>query len=136
MDMNDDPPEVQDLERAAEWRLSRVDQDPHDSESAEAAALLQRLANELRPLQGSSLYRELGAICNWLAESDDISDFAQRAHDYPSASASMYGLRAARRICVRCWIWPSRNRHSSRGRAAAAGCATLREIGSRGPRLG
>jgi len=82
MDMNDDPPEVQDLERAAEWRLSRVDLDPHDSKSAEAAALLQRLANELRPLQGSSLYRELGAICNWLAESDDISDFAQRAHDY------------------------------------------------------
>ena len=82
MEMDDDPPEVQDLERAAEWRLRRVDQDLQDSRSAEAAALLQRLANELRELQGSTLYRELGAICNWLAESDDISDFAQRAHDY------------------------------------------------------
>ena len=33
-------------------------------------------------LQASPLYREYGAICNWLAESDDISDFAQLAHDY------------------------------------------------------
>lgn len=82
MGTGDDPPEVQDLERAAEWRLRSVDQDPRDSKSAEAAALLQRLADELRVLQGSTLYRELDAICNWLAESDDISDFAQRAHDY------------------------------------------------------
>jgi hypothetical protein len=82
MDTDDAPLEVQELERAAEWRLRCVDQDPQDSKSAEAAALLQNLANELRGLQGSMLYRELGAICNWLAESDDISDFAQRAHDY------------------------------------------------------
>jgi hypothetical protein len=82
MGTDDALPEVQDLERAAEWRLRCVDQDPQDSKSAEAAALLQKLANELRELQGSTLYRELGAICNWLAESDDISDFAQRAHDY------------------------------------------------------
>lgn len=80
--MDESLPEVQDLERAAEWRLRCVDQDPQDSKSAAAAALLQKLAHELRALQGSSLYRELGAICNWLAESDDISDFAQRAHDY------------------------------------------------------
>lgn len=80
--MDESLPEVQDLERAAEWRLRCVDQDPQDSKSAAAAALLQKLADELRALQGSSLYRELGAICNWLAESDDISDFAQRAHDY------------------------------------------------------
>lgn len=82
MGTDNDPPEVQDLERAAEWRLRCVDQDPRDSKSAGAAALLQRLADDLRLLQGSTLYRELGAICNWLAESDDISDFAQRAHDY------------------------------------------------------
>jgi hypothetical protein len=82
MGTDDALPEVQDLERAAEWRLRCVDQDPQDSKSAAAAALLQKLADELRALQGSMLYRELGAICNWLAESDDISDFAQRAHDY------------------------------------------------------
>ena len=82
MATEEDPPEVLDLERAAEWRLRCVDRNPGDKTSAEAAALLQRLAHQLRGLQGSPLYRELGAICNWLAESDDISDFAQRAQDY------------------------------------------------------
>jgi len=77
-----DPPEVEDLVRAAEWRLRRVDQDPADQQSAAAAGLLERLADELRALQGSPLYREYGVICNWLAESEDISDFAQLAHDY------------------------------------------------------
>jgi hypothetical protein len=78
----DDPLEVTELERAAEWRLRLVDADPGDQQSAAAAKLLQTLADELRQLQGSPLYREYGAICNWLAESDDISDFAQLAHDY------------------------------------------------------
>ena len=40
------------------------------------------MADNLRHLQGAPLYREYGAICNWLAESDDISDFALLAHDY------------------------------------------------------
>ena len=77
-----DPPEVEDLERAADWRLRRVDANPTDRESAAAAALLQKLAAELRALQVAPLYREFGAICNWLAESEDITDFAQLAHDY------------------------------------------------------
>ena len=78
----DDPPDVAELERTAEWRLRLVDADPGDTTSAAAARLLQRLADELRKLQGSPLHRELGAICNWLAESDDISDFAMLAHEY------------------------------------------------------
>jgi len=77
-----EPPEVADLEAAAAWRLRRVDADPHDRQSAAAAEHLQRLADELRSLQGSTLYQEYGAICNWLAESDDVSDFAQLAHEY------------------------------------------------------
>ncbi len=77
-----DPQEVTDLEAAAEWRLRKVDADPDDRQSAEAARRLQRLADQLRHLQASPLYREYGAICNWLAESDGISDFAQLAHDY------------------------------------------------------
>jgi hypothetical protein len=77
-----DPPEVSDLEAAAEWRLRKVDADPGDRQSAEAAVCLQRLANDLRHLRSSALYREYAAICNWLAESDDISDFTQIAHDY------------------------------------------------------
>ena len=79
---NTDPPEVEELERAAEWRLRLVDRDPRDGQSAAAAALLQRLADELRAMPASPLYREYVAICNWLGESDDISDFAQLAHDY------------------------------------------------------
>ncbi len=77
-----DPQEVADLEAAAEWRLRKVDANPEDRQSAAAAQRLQQLAGDLRHLQASPLYREYGAICNWLAESDDISDFAQLAHDY------------------------------------------------------
>jgi hypothetical protein len=77
-----DPPEVSDLEAAAEWRLRKVDADPDDRQSAEAAARMQKLADDLRDLRSSALYREYGAVCNWLAESDDISDFTQIAHDY------------------------------------------------------
>lgn len=77
-----DPQEVTDLEAAAGWRLRKVDANPDDGQSAAAAQRLQELADELRHLQSSPLYREYGAICNWLAESDDISDFAQLAHDY------------------------------------------------------
>ena len=77
-----DPQEVADLEAAAEWRLRKVDANPGDLQSAAAAQRLQKLADDLRYLQASPLYREFGAICNWLAESDDISDFAQLARDY------------------------------------------------------
>jgi hypothetical protein len=77
-----DPPEVADLEATAEWRLRKVDANSNDQQSAAAAQCLQKLADELRHLQSSSLYREYSAICNWLAESDDISDFTQLAHDY------------------------------------------------------
>jgi hypothetical protein len=78
----DDPPEVEELERAAEWRLRKLDADPEDDASAVAAQQLQRLAAELRQLAGSPLYREYNALCNWLAESDDISGFERLAHDY------------------------------------------------------
>jgi hypothetical protein len=77
-----DPQEVADLEAAAEWRLRKVDANHEDQQSAAAAQRLQQVADDLRHLQASPLYREYGAICNWLAESDDISDFAQLAHDY------------------------------------------------------
>jgi LPS O-antigen subunit length determinant protein (WzzB/FepE family) len=77
-----DPPEVEDLERAAAWRLRKLDADPADRQSAAAAQRLQRLADELRQMQASPLYREFSAICNWLAESEDITDFAQLAHEY------------------------------------------------------
>ncbi len=78
----DDPAEAEELERAAEWRLRKVDADPTDRQSAAAAAQLAQLAAELRRLRGSPLQTEYAALCNWLGESDGITEFAQRAHEY------------------------------------------------------
>jgi hypothetical protein len=46
--MAPEPPEIEELERTAEWRLRLVDGDPSDTTSAAAATLLQRLADDLR----------------------------------------------------------------------------------------
>lgn len=80
--MSDDPPDVAELEATAAWRLRLVDADPADRQNAAAAERLQRLADDLRRHRATALHIELGAICHWLAESDDISDFAQLADDY------------------------------------------------------
>jgi len=77
----DDPPEVAELEAVAEWRLRLVDADPTDAQSAAAARQLQALADGLRRLRDSPLLRELHALCGWLAESGNITDFALRAHE-------------------------------------------------------
>jgi hypothetical protein len=74
--------EADELERAAEWRMRKVDADPSDGVSREAAALLQRLAQDVRRLPGTPVFREYTAIGNWLSESDDIVDFADMANDY------------------------------------------------------
>ncbi len=74
--------EAEELERAAEWRMRKVDADPSDATSRAAAALLEKLAEDVRQLSGSQLFREYIAICNWLAESDSIVDFADLANDY------------------------------------------------------
>ena len=74
--------EAEELERAAEWRMRKVDADPSDAISREAAALLERLAGDVRRLPGSEVFREYLAICNWLSESDGIVDFMDMANDY------------------------------------------------------
>jgi len=74
--------EVEELERAAEWRLRKVDEDPIDAVSRDAAARLETLAADVRRLRGSPLFREYVAICNWLGESDGIVDFMDMANDY------------------------------------------------------
>lgn len=74
--------EAEELERAAEWRMRRVDADPGDTVSRDAAALLERLAEDVRRLPGTAVFREYTAICNWLSESDEIVEFADRANDY------------------------------------------------------
>lgn len=79
---DDDLPEVAELEAAAEWRLRQVDADPNDTRSAAAARQLQALADGLRALDNSPLLQELHALCNWLGELGNISDFAETAQAY------------------------------------------------------
>lgn len=73
--------EAEALERAAEWRMHRPDADHGDAVTRDAAALLERLAAEVRTLDGSAVAREYGAICNWLGESGEIADFMDMVSD-------------------------------------------------------
>jgi hypothetical protein len=73
--------EADDLERAAEWRMRKVDADPRDAVSLDAAKLLERLAAEVRALEGAAVAQEYGAICNWLGESGEIADFMDMVAD-------------------------------------------------------
>ncbi|MGE0417758.1 MAG: hypothetical protein AB7O80_13205 [Acetobacteraceae bacterium] len=75
----DDLPEAIELERAAEWRMRLVDANPSDESSLRAARQFEKLAHEVRALRGAPIYTEYMAICNWLGESDDISEFRMRA---------------------------------------------------------
>ena len=74
--------EAEELERTAEWRMRKLDADPTDKTSRDAAALLGKLAAEVRRLRASPVFREYAAICNWLSESDGITDFLDMANDY------------------------------------------------------
>jgi hypothetical protein len=80
--MEDDSPEVGELERVAEWRLRKVEAKPADEQSAKAALQLQKLADDLRRTPNAKLLEEYRCVCNWLGESDGISDFVLRAQDY------------------------------------------------------
>jgi hypothetical protein len=75
-------PEAAELEAVAEWRLREVDANPTDTQSAAAAHQLQALAEALRQLYASPLLQELHAICGWLDESDNITEFSLRAHEF------------------------------------------------------
>jgi hypothetical protein len=79
---NPDLPEAVELERAADWRIRKLGENPADKQSADAAALLQKLADDLRTLSGSPAYREYQAICGWLDEFDGMAELSEYAHDY------------------------------------------------------
>ena len=78
----DDPVEAVDLERIADWRIKKLGENPDDAHSADAAKLLQKLADDVRRLPGSPAYVEYLAILNWLGEFDVMADFADRALEY------------------------------------------------------
>ena len=82
MNTDAEPPEIEELEAAAAWRLRLVDADPNDTASVAAAGWLDRLADDLRRGDHASLWTELRSIGNWLGESDAISDYAELAADY------------------------------------------------------
>jgi hypothetical protein len=77
-----DLPEALELERAADWRIRKLGANPDDAESAAAAKLLQRLADDVRGLTGSAAYKEYQAICGWLDEFDGMAELAEYAQDY------------------------------------------------------
>jgi hypothetical protein len=85
MDANHEPPEIEELERTAAWRLRLADADPGDTASAAAAVVLETLAGDLRRNDYAALWAELRSIGNWLGESDAISDFSEIAADYRAA---------------------------------------------------
>ena len=77
-----DLPEALELERAADWRIRKLGENPDDRESAEAARLLQKLADEVRTLANCPAYKEYQAICGWLDEFDGMAELSEYAHDY------------------------------------------------------
>lgn len=77
-----DLPEAIELERTADWRIRTLGENPQDAESAAAAKLLQRLADEVRALAGSATCREYQAICGWLDEFDGMAELSEYAQDY------------------------------------------------------
>ena len=80
--MTSEPPEIEQLEHAAAWRLRLVDLDPADRSSAAAAQILEQLAASLRHDDHADMWTELRSLGNWLAESDAISDYADLVTEY------------------------------------------------------
>jgi hypothetical protein len=77
-----DLPEAVELERTVDWRIKKLGENPDDADSARAAELLQKLADDLRALTRSPAYREYQAICGWLDEFDGMAELNEYAQDY------------------------------------------------------
>jgi hypothetical protein len=77
-----DPPEAQELDQVAAWRLRLLDADTSDQISAAAVGRLESLASDLRRDSDGPLWTELRAICHWLSESGAIEDYAALAAAY------------------------------------------------------
>ena len=82
MSLPDDIAAAAELEAAAAWRIRRLGENPGDRTSAAAAKLLGKLAEDVRQLRDTAVYREYGAILNWLGEFDIREEFAERAQEY------------------------------------------------------
>ncbi|HVY14517.1 MAG TPA: hypothetical protein VHB27_04775 [Rhodopila sp.] len=80
--MTETRPEIEALETTIAWRLRCLDADPADAASAEAVRRLEALAEDLAGADHAALWTELGALLNWLGESDGVSDYLDLATDY------------------------------------------------------
>ena len=77
--MDEDMREAVELEQVANWRLHKA---PANEHNEKAGRQLQKLADDLRRGADPKLLYEYHCVCNWLSESDGISDFMLRARDY------------------------------------------------------
>jgi hypothetical protein len=71
--------EAQDLENSAGWRRQKAQQYPEDTRNLEAAALLDRLAVEVRALTGSEIHHQLSATAE---KCDDFCSFFESWSEY------------------------------------------------------
>src|SRR5450759_1572316 len=67
------------LENAASWRFEKSIDWPDDDRNAKAAVLLERLANEVRGLNGSPLHRKLKGV---LEKDVDYSFALEEENEY------------------------------------------------------
>jgi hypothetical protein len=74
--------DIESLENTIAWRLRRLDADPTDVASANAVRVLEALVTDLRQGNHAEAWTALGAVLNWLGESDAISDYTGLAADY------------------------------------------------------
>ena len=80
--MEDDIPEVMRTRTGRGVASAQSRRQASDEQSAKAARQLQKLADDLRRAPNAKLLEEYRCVCNWLSESDGISDFVLRAQDY------------------------------------------------------
>ena len=74
--------DIEALENTIAWRLRCLDANPADAVSAKAVQVLEALVADLRQGDHTEAWAALGALLNWLGESDAISDFSELAADY------------------------------------------------------
>ena len=62
--------DIESLENTIAWRLRCFDADPADVASANAVRVLEALVADLRQRDHAEAWAALGAMLNWLGESD------------------------------------------------------------------
>ena len=80
--MTDERPDIDALNAIIDWRLKQLGADPDDGAAEQARQALEALLADLRAHDYAEAWAGLGALLNWLGESDAVSDYADLATDY------------------------------------------------------